>query len=63
MSKKGYFKYQNQDPRCQYPFENDPLGYCWSYAEWVDNGKKDYDKFIETYCKNCDYFIKPKEVK
>jgi len=31
-----YKKYKNPDSRCKYPFTNDPLGYCWGFANKVD---------------------------
>jgi hypothetical protein len=33
-----YGKYENKDPRCTYPFEPLPTGYCWGYAVSVDYG-------------------------
>lgn len=44
-----YDKYHNKDSRC-----HNPLGYCWDYANWVDEGKKDYEEFIKTHCRKCD---------
>ena len=31
-------KYRNPDPRCTYPWEPGPVGYCASYACAVDEG-------------------------
>ena len=44
--------YENKDPRCQYPFEPMSLGYCWSYAHYVDGDAGFED--IESVCKNCE---------
>lgn len=49
-----YDKYHNRDSRCHYPFENNPLGYCWSFAGFVDGGKRDYEEFEKTHCEKCD---------
>ena len=42
---------------CNYPFENNPLGYCWSYANFIDGdfvckGVKITD--MTEFCKTCD---------
>ena len=44
--------YKNPDKRCTYPFTCDPLGYCWSYANYVDGDERFKD--IEAICKNCE---------
>lgn len=44
--------YRNPDPRCTYPFTCDPLGYCWSYANYVDGTEKFEDMSI--ICPGCD---------
>lgn len=49
-----YTKYKNKD-RCTYPFQPESLGYCWSYANWIDDGKKDYKEFVKRYCLNCEF--------
>ena len=56
-----YDKYQNKDSRCCYPFEPNPLGYCWGYANWVDEGKKDYEEFVKTHCEKCDKWREDEE--
>jgi len=59
-----YEKYQNKKGWCDYPFSPDPVGYCWSYATFIDGnlmvkGKKiTTDKQLKNYCKNCDCFVK-----
>ena len=47
--------YRNPDKRCTYPFSPDPLGYCWSYAEYVDgnSGKKTSDD-MKKICRGCE---------
>ena len=44
-------KYQNKN--CDYPFSNEPLGYCWGYAHHVDGtvGFKNLDKL----CSKCEF--------
>ena len=42
--------YRNPDPRCCYPFELSPLGYCWGYAIDVDAGRER----TEEACEACD---------
>ena len=34
-----YKKYQNNFGWCKYPFDNSPLGYCWGFANDIDEGK------------------------
>ena len=46
--------YKNPDKRCSYPFTCDPLGYCWSYAHYVDGNEK--FKNIKNICKNCEFW-------
>ena len=56
----SYEIYHNKDKRCRYFFEDHPLGYCWSYATWVDAHRMDpkyagsYEEFVEKNCKQCD---------
>lgn len=52
VTAEDFLKYENPDPRCTYPFEADPLGYCWSYAHHVD-GKAGFEN-MEAHCRNCD---------
>ena len=53
-----YLKYDSTKLEwCNYPFENDPLGYCWGYAGFVDGtlmvkGEKITD--MKKYCETCD---------
>jgi len=49
-------KYHNHDPDCTYPFSNDVVGYCWSYANHVD-GTKCFEN-IKEHCMLCDYYKK-----
>ena len=61
MSEGFYDKYENKSPRCEYPFTSDAVGYCWSYAHYVDGTEKFQD--IERICKTCDMFNpNPKEL-
>ena len=50
--------YKNPDPRCKYPFEPDPLGYCWSFAIHVD--KKHTPEQIFKSCIHCELFTESK---
>ena len=52
--KMKYAKYKNPDKQCQYPFDPNPFGYCWSYATMVDK-KATRDEII-AMCKSCEYF-------
>ena len=47
---KPFLKYKNPDPRCNYPFTDDPMGYCWAFAHYVD-GTAGFED-IETICSN-----------
>ena len=56
-------KYKNPDPRCEYCFTPDPVGYCWSYANYVDGlDPKKRNKYsykfddIKTICLGCEDF-------
>jgi hypothetical protein len=54
-------KYRNPDKRCQYPFEPNPLGYCWSYAHHVD-GVDEKFRDIESICRSgCMFWETPTE--
>jgi hypothetical protein len=50
--------YKNSDPRCRYPFEVHPLGYCWSFALHVDNGHTP-EKILKS-CIYCELFTESK---
>jgi hypothetical protein len=47
-------KYENPDRRCFYPFSNDPVGYCWSFAHHVDGTPRFAD--IKSICASCEYW-------
>ena len=47
-----YTKYENKDERCTYPFSDDPLGYCWGYANFIDGDKA----FKDFTCDGCEYW-------
>jgi len=62
-------EYENKDKRCKFPFRIDILGYCWTFALFVDYkvgritkeeagryGVKNYEEF----CKNCKYWEEKK---
>jgi hypothetical protein len=49
---KNPFNKYNSLKWCNYPFHPEPLGYCWSYANWMDAGEK---PTIKT-CKDCEFF-------
>lgn len=52
-----FTKYKNPDPKCIYPFTNDPVGYCWSMACHVDYldllTRKSSDKHFADLSKIC----------
>jgi hypothetical protein len=48
--------YKNPDPQCHYPFEPNPVGYCWSYAHHVD-GTPGFEE-MSKICPGCDMFKK-----
>ena len=60
-----YKKYQNKK-HFNYPFTNEPLGYCWGYAKMVDKGasekeikamcSKVADETIPGICKKGEYY-------
>ena len=52
---KFYGKYRNRNPRCGYPFEPSPAGYCWSYAHHVD-GTKGFEEMSKEICPHCELF-------
>jgi hypothetical protein len=45
-------KYENPDPRCEYPYDPSPVGYCWSYANHVDGEDKFAD--MTAICPGCE---------
>ena len=55
-------KYHNDDPRCRYL--DQPIDYCWSYANHVDLAAGDrssvLEKFrdMESICEGCEFFDK-----
>ncbi len=59
MKKSPYLKYRNPDKRCQYPWTNGPVGYCWLYAGKVD--EKATKKEIEKFCSKCDMWKKEQQ--
>lgn len=61
-AKNPYLKYKNPDSRCWYPFEPDPLGYCWGYAQYIDMGATK-EEIIKDLCRKenlpegkCEYW-------
>lgn len=57
----GFNKYENPDKRCEYPFEPCAVGYCWSYANFVDDGDKflrlrGVEKFEDICAKGCSFW-------
>jgi len=58
MSEKAekYEKYRNPDPRCQYPFEPDIFGYCWTWATYTDGLKRARRSPIGEICAGCEYW-------
>lgn len=61
MKKNPFLKYENKDPRCDYPFTPDPLGYCWGYANNVDENKTKEE--CDKYCKGCEMWLAQKKEK
>jgi len=47
-------KYKNPDKRCNFPFEDNAFGYCWSYACHVD-GEQEFED-MEKICKGCEHW-------
>jgi hypothetical protein len=47
-------KYRNPDKRCTYPFSDCAVGYCWSYAHYVDGNPAFKD--IEKICNRCEFW-------
>ena len=47
-----YLKYRNPDPRCTYPFDAEPCGYCWSYAVIIDLGGSQRTQLAG--CRHCE---------
>jgi len=54
-------KYNNPDPRCDYPFESCGAGYCWSYAHHVDGNPAFKD--MEKVCPGCECWFPERTVK
>ncbi len=60
-TKKHYAKYENKDPRCDYPFTPDPIGYCWGFAQYIDYLKrpiawKNGVKWYKLSCRGCESY-------
>ena len=49
MNKEQHAKYYKPEG-CAYPYQFDPLDYCWTYANMVDKGKEH-----EMDCDGCEY--------
>lgn len=54
MSKVDYQKYKKEE-HCDYPFQPSSLGYCWGYAEGVDDGLTD-DEIEKDLCRGCEFY-------
>ena len=54
-----YGKYRNPNKRCSYTFEADPLGYCWGYANAVDNNRA--GEYTKESCPQCSMWKALKE--
>jgi len=52
ITMKRLLSYNNPDPKCQYPFTPDGLGYCWSYAHHID-GTKGFED-LSQICPGCE---------
>jgi hypothetical protein len=52
LNREHLLRYRNPDPRCTYPFEPSGVGYCCSYALYVDGDKKIMS--MDSACSNCD---------
>lgn len=53
-SQRGFTKYRKKK-HCRYPFSPEPLGYCWSYANAVDEGIAD-EEFEKATCNGCKFY-------
>ena len=52
------YKYYKKE-HCRYPFEPCPVGYCWGYANYIDEGETDEE--IESHlCKGCEFHTRGK---
>lgn len=51
---KADFSQYSPPKWCAYPFENDPLGYCWSWANHIDGQRKEFEKARDGFCKGCE---------
>ncbi len=54
----SYEKYKNPDTRCSYPFDDCPVGYCWSYANYVDGtrGFPTTNIEMDKLCSGCEFW-------
>jgi hypothetical protein len=50
-----FTKYHNLNVKCTYPFDNHPLGYCWSFALHID--KEDGFSDLEKICSGCELYV------
>ena len=53
-------RYRCPDKRCGYPFEPCAVGYCWSWANYVDDGIIK-GKLFPQFCQNCELWNKEEE--
>lgn len=57
-------RYKNKDKRCAYPFTPDLSGYCWSYANYIDDGAEILFKWnvtsMEQICSKCGFWKEKK---
>ena len=56
----NYEKYRKKK-RCKYPFAPVPVGYCYGYANGVDDEKSDKE-IEELICDGCEFYVKAKEL-
>ncbi|KKL79831.1 hypothetical protein LCGC14_2010860 [marine sediment metagenome] len=49
-----FLKYENKDKMCEYPFTPDPAGYCWTYANYIDQTTG----FEVLNCEGCECYGK-----
>ena len=54
LTKEIVETYRNPDKRCVYPFEPNPVGYCWAYAHHVDGTERFED--MGKICPSCEYW-------
>ena len=55
----SFAKYRNPDSHCTFPFEDSPTGYCFSFAQYIDENPG-YDD-IDAICFRCEFWADRKQ--